>query len=107
MLLGMLVAFAPAVLAGCIIVYGTASEVVAILVLYHQAAAPWMGPFVVIGVIFLVIAVLRVAIQELSGTGQPSSVSVATRACTHAGRIPIDANHRVVPAIRPPRNPWL
>jgi hypothetical protein len=78
---GMLVAFMPAVLAGCIIAYGTASEIVAILVLYHQAASPWMGPFVVFGVIFLVvmvaitpaIALLRTAIQALWGSSRASA----------------------------------
>lgn len=79
MFVGILVAFAPAILAGCIIAYGTASEIVAILVLYHQAASPWMGPFVVTGVIFLVvmvaitpaIALVRVTIQEFWGSSHP------------------------------------
>ena len=73
---GFFVAFIPALLAACIIVYGTASEVVVILVLYYQDAASWTGPFVVIGVIFLVVmvaitpafAVVRAAVQENRGT---------------------------------------
>ena len=39
-----------------------------------------------------------------SSTPQPISVTVATQACTQAGRIPIDANQRAVPAIFPPPN---
>jgi hypothetical protein len=84
---GFFVAFIPALLAACIIVYGTTSEVVVILVLYYQDAASWTGPFVVIGVIFLVVmvaitpafAVVRAAVQENRGT---SSEPVPDRAGT-------------------------
>jgi hypothetical protein len=73
---GLVLAFTPALLAACIIVYGTASEVVAILVLYYQDSASWTGPFVVIGVIFLVVmvaitpafAVVRTTVREIRGT---------------------------------------
>jgi hypothetical protein len=84
---GLFVAFTPALLAACIIVYGTASEVVVILVLYYQDAASWTGPFVVTGVIFLVVmvaiapafAVVRAVVREYRGT---SSESVPDRAGT-------------------------
>ena len=37
----------------------------------------------------------------------PISVPAAARACSAGHRIPIDANHRAVPARRPPRNTLL
>ena len=36
-----------------------------------------------------------------------SSVTLASHACSRALRIPIDANHRPVPAILPPPHTWL
>lgn len=73
---GWVLTLTPALLAVCIIVYGTASEVVAILVLYYQDAASWTGPFVVTGVIFLVVmaaitpafAIVRTAVLDIRGT---------------------------------------
>src|ERR1700677_65435 len=37
----------------------------------------------------------------------PSSVAVAASALSMAGRTPIEANHRAVPAIRPPPKAWF
>jgi hypothetical protein len=44
---------------------------------------------------------------RISSVPAPSSVSVANRACTRPGRIPIDSNHRAVPGSLPPPKAWF
>ncbi len=66
-----LTAAAVGVLAVGIAICATASEILAILGLYHQAAAPWMGTFVLSGTILLTVVVgagPAIAIVRFVGT---------------------------------------
>jgi hypothetical protein len=70
---------APAGLAACIVLLGTASEIAAIVTLYYGHATSWTGPVVLTGVIFLVVLIGTIPAAVLARGGYELFAELAGR----------------------------